>query len=106
MDFNSMSLPELEQLKKDVNHAINEYSKRRRSDAIAAATAAAKEHGFSLNDLLNGRVPTHGTDLSKTKPPKYRSREDPDMTWSGFGRRPFWINNFVEDGGDIAALEI
>lgn len=43
-----------------------------------------------------------GSAASKTKgAPKYRSSIDPTLTWTGKGRRPAWINTFIENGGDI-----
>lgn len=43
-----------------------------------------------------------GSAVSKIKGiPRYRSPIDPTLTWTGKGRRPAWINTFIENGGDI-----
>lgn len=38
--------------------------------------------------------------------PKYRSSIDPKLTWTGKGRKPAWINTFLENGGDLSTWMI
>lgn len=43
-----------------------------------------------------------GTVEKKVKgAPKYRSSIDPMLTWTGKGRKPFWIRTFEGNGGNI-----
>lgn len=36
-----------------------------------------------------------------TGTPKYRSSIDPSLTWTGKGRKPGWIQTFVDNGGNL-----
>ncbi len=101
MDLNSMDISELKKLKKDVDKAVASYEDRRLQDARQAIEAQAKEMGYSLGELLGG--------AKKIKPisaPKYRHPENPDLTWTGKGRRPKWIIEAQDRGDDIETMAI
>ena len=94
IDLNSMSLDELKALQKAVTKAVDGYEERRRREAFAAAEAAAREHGYSVAELV-GQAP------KKTRPalpPKYRHPENSELTWSGRGRQPEWMKDALENG--------
>lgn len=38
--------------------------------------------------------------------PKYRSSDDPALTWTGKGRKPGWVQKYLEGGSDIESLLI
>ena len=42
----------------------------------------------------------------KAVKPKYRNPEDPDQTWSGRGRKPEWVNAWLESGKELSELAI
>lgn len=33
--------------------------------------------------------------------PKYRSSIDSDLTWTGKGRKPGWVQTYLDNGGDL-----
>lgn len=35
--------------------------------------------------------------------PKYRSSVEPSLTWTGKGRKPAWIQTYLDSGGDLDA---
>ena len=72
---------------------------RKKKEALAAADAVAREHGFSLLELTGKRAA--GTSGPKS-PAKYANPNDPSQTWSGRGRKPFWV---VEWEGAGKSLE-
>jgi DNA-binding protein H-NS len=88
VDLSDLSLAELKKLEKDVAKAIATYEERQLAEARAEADAIAKKFGFTLNQLLDIAPPP-----KKTPPEaKYRHPENPDVTWSGRGRKPGWIS--------------
>jgi len=94
-NLNDLSLAELKLLQKDVAKAIAEFSDRRKTEAIAALEAHAKELGFSLAELTGAKK------TRKTSGPvgaKYRHPENPKVTWSGRGRQPGWFRAAIEAG--------
>ena len=95
-DLDSMSRDELLALKADVDRAIASLDDRRRAEARAAAEKAAREMGFSLDDLMATQKKS-----GKKNPAKYRNPEDPRQTWSGRGRQPAWIKDALADGKSL-----
>lgn len=102
IDLNALSLAELKQLEKNVAKAIASFEDRRKAEARAAAEAVAKEHGFALGDLVDA------TSSRKRAPsaPKYRHPENPDITWSGRGRKPAWIVEGLNAGKSLEDFAI
>lgn len=101
-DLNAMSLSELRQLQKDIDKAIRSFESRKKAEARTALEAKAKEFGFSLADLANGaggRKRTPGV-------AKYRHPENPEVTWTGRGRKPKWVADHIATGKPIEDLEI
>ncbi|MBS1303452.1 H-NS histone family protein [Loktanella sp. SALINAS62] len=94
IDLNSISLDDLKKLQKDVGKAIDGYEQKQRKEALTAAEAVAREHGFTLAELT-------GASIKKTKavsPPMYRHPENPEQTWTGRGRQPDWMKEAIENG--------
>ena len=100
-DLDAMSLDELKALKKDAEKAIESYEKRRKQEALAAAEAAAREKGFSLSELMDGKAKG-----SKALSPKYRHPDNPKLTWSGRGRQPAWVREALDAGQSLDAFFI
>lgn len=55
INLSNLSLDELKKLQKDVARAIASFEERKRKKTLAAAEAAAREAGFSLNELFGSR---------------------------------------------------
>lgn len=93
IDLDEMPLDDLKQLEKDVAKAIKSFEIRRKKEALAAAEAAARDKGFSLAELTGG-----GTKAKTPAAPKYCHPENPELTWSGRGRKPAWFNDALKSG--------
>lgn len=63
----------------------------------AKVEAIAKELGVPVRELLGGRM-NNVSKKSPGAPPKYRSKTDPSLTWSGRGRMATWLANEVKAG--------
>lgn len=102
IDLNSLSLPELKQLQKDVAKAVLGFDDRRKSEARAALEAQAKELGFTLAELTGTPVVRKRAEVQ----PKYCHPENRDITWSGRGRRPLWFVAAIEAGKSPESLSV
>ena len=103
-DFNleAMSLKELRQLQKDLAKAISTYEDRHKAEARTKLEAIAKEMGYSLADLIGGKVKaTRALAVAK-----YRHPENAAVTWSGRGWKPQWFADHVNAGKDPGLLAI
>lgn len=94
-DIQDLSRKELADLRKKVDKALTTYVKRAREEARKAAEEAAREHGYKLDDLLNGK---NGKARGAKNPPKYAHPENPEYTWSGRGRKPKWLQEAIDAG--------
>lgn len=94
-----MSLEELQVLRKEVDVAIKGFEKRKKKEALIAAQKAAKEHGFSLDEILGGKSGTKGA-------PKFANPSNPEQTWTGRGRQPQWVKDAFAAGKALDDLAI
>ena len=99
-DLEKMSRKELEELRNQVDTALASLEARRKSEARAAAEQAAREHGFSLDEILGNQKKT------KKSPAKYRNPADPRMTWTGRGRQPGWIKEALASGKPLSDFAV
>lgn len=100
-DIENMSRNELEQLRAEIEKAMASLDERRKAEARAAAENAAREYGFSLEDVLAA------SQKRKTKSaPKYRNPHDPRKTWTGRGRQPAWIKEALAEGRSLEEMAI
>lgn len=93
LDFDTMSLKEMRDLRTKLDRAINSYEDRKRRQALAAAEEAAREHGFNLAELTGVKQRRGGAVA-----PKYVNPDDATMTWTGRGRKPRWIVEQLDAG--------
>ena len=100
IDLENMSADELQKLIADAQKALKTVDARRRAEAKRAAELAAKEFGFTLDEVL-----TAGPKGSKGAP-KYANPADPSQTWTGRGRKPNWVNEALESGKTLEDLAL
>lgn len=103
-DLDALSLDELKLLQKQVARAIEGFEERRKRSAMAELEAKARDLGFSLEQLMgvSGRA---GKARSKASP-KYANPENPEMTWTGRGRKPAWFEQALASGKSAEDLAI
>lgn len=108
MDFLNKSLPELLQLQKDLEAAIEE---RRKTEAVAAREqimAIAQSVGIPLHELLaagqgKGTKSKAGKGTGSVAV-RYRHPDDANLQWTGRGRQPKWVKEWVDGGKAITDL--
>ena len=98
-----MSLEELQAYQKEVDAAIKGYEKKRKAEALAAARDAAKQHGFTLEELLGGKAATKSATKGVAK---YANPADPTQTWTGRGRQPAWVKEALAAGKPLSSMAI
>ncbi len=103
MELSNLSLAEL----KNLLQALPEEIKRREKDEKAKARkdleAFAAERGFSLEELLGS---TKGKKERTPVAAKYRHPQNAELQWTGRGRQPKWIVEFISAGGTLDQLSI
>lgn len=91
-----------EQLNQWQNAISSEMQKRltkERAEARKKIREIADAHGIDLAKMATGT--TH-----KRTEGKYRNPNDQFSTWTGIGRKPKWVTEWLAAGNELADLEI
>ncbi|WP_439504208.1 H-NS histone family protein [Methylophaga sp.] len=102
VDLSKMNLQELKDLKNRVDAAIASFEERKLKEAKEAVNARLKELGFKLEDLVDKPSKRKRMPIA----PKYAHPENPELTWSGRGRKPARIVDHLERGRSLDDLLI
>ena len=106
----------------ELNNVLPRIIAQKRAESEAETRAAleelARERGFNVHDLFGRAQPQErqkraytrrgeGTPKEKAEP-RFRHPENHELTWSGKGRRPQWLNELLESDPDkvLADYEI
>jgi DNA-binding protein H-NS len=84
----TMSSKELKQVIDQAQTLLTERQEREKAELKEKMAAMAAEAGLNLRELMNdgrGRSSSNGE-------VKYRHPRNPELTWSGRGRRPNWMS--------------
>jgi len=103
MELSNLSLAELKNLLTVIPAEIKRREKDEKAQALKDLAALAAERGFSLDELL-GTVSE-----KKERSPvavKYRHPTNADQAWTGRGRQPKWVAEFVQQGGTLEQLAV
>lgn len=101
IDLSKLSFEELQTLAKDVEAAIAERREAEKERVLQQMKELAGSIGMTVEELLGrdkGRAPRGEA--------KYRHPENPDLTWSGRGKRPAWVNEALGSGKTLEDLAV
>jgi DNA-binding protein H-NS len=105
MDLSALSVAELNKLLSDLPKEISRREKGEKARIRKELEALAAAQGYSLEELLgDGGEKTKRA--GKPVAAKYRHPEEPSLTWSGRGRQPKWVAEFLANGGKLESLAI
>lgn len=107
-ELKTMTRKDLEKLRKDVDAALEKVASRELKMAHDAASKAAADFGYSLDDLSHmPAAATRGAKGPRTvSAPKYRNPADATQTWTGKGRQPEWYKAEMAKGTNPETLAI
>ena len=105
MELEHLSLSELQVLRARVDQEIEKRRMQVRKEGLEKIKSIAAEYGLSADELksLSGNkvVGKRGSVA-----PKYRDPKDSENTWTGRGRRPKWVEAFLDSGGQLEQIAI
>lgn len=91
IDLSKLSLEELESLAKDIETEITTRRVAERERVLQQMRELAASIGATPEQLFGaGGKPT-----AKVVAVKYRHPEDPALTWTGRGKRPQWVTEYL-----------
>jgi len=118
MDIASLSLNELRRLQTKVEAEIRRRSDTAKKDLLKRMQKLAAEHGMSLNEVLGQEAAEKPAAAPKkaaaakpvkklAKPAsvvKFRHPENPAIGWTGHGRKPQWVIDWLAQGKALDEL--
>lgn len=118
MDLKSLSLGKLITLNQRIAREIEMRERVGKADVIKKLRKMAAAEGFTLEELLSLSQKPQATAPAKAKrtrkavakqkaplPIRYAHPGNPELKWSGRGRRPAWVAQWLQNGGAMSALE-
>ncbi|ELX10744.1 H-NS histone family [Janthinobacterium sp. HH01] len=104
MDLSNMSSADLRNLQEKVKHELKQRESQDLAKAREQILAIAQSVGVPLKDLVGGAGSARGKTGSVA--PRYRNPADASQLWTGRGRQPKWVKDWLESGKDIAGLKV
>ncbi|MCD4483364.1 H-NS histone family protein [Chromobacterium vaccinii] len=102
MDLSKLEFTALIALKADIESEIKRREVEEKAKAKKQILELARSAGLSLEDVLNSKAAT----VRKPVEAKYRHHEDSNLTWTGRGRKPAWVQAWIDSGKTLEALAI
>jgi len=97
--LDTMSLADLKAAAPMIDVKIAEREKAEKDAVKAELAELAKSKGFDMADLF-GDAPKAARER-KPVAPKYRNPADASQTWTGRGRKPRWVVEALDAGGNM-----
>ena len=102
MDISNMSLVELRNLQEQIKQEMKQREHQDLAKAREQILAIAQSVGIPLKDLIaSGARAKTGTVAVR-----YRNPGDAAQQWTGRGRQPKWIKEWVESGKSLDLLRV
>lgn len=104
MDLSKMSSSELRNLQEQIKRELKSREGADKQKAREQIFAIAQAVGVPLKELLGGSLPKAGKG-GKVEA-RYRNPADGSQKWTGRGRQPKWVKDWVDAGKSIDDLRI
>lgn len=102
MNLSTMTMVELRNLHDKIEQEIGSRERQDLSKAREQIMAIAQQAGIPLKQLIfDGLHPRTGKVAVR-----YRNPDNAAEQWTGRGRQPLWVKNWVESGKSIDLLRV
>ena len=111
--FSPLSLPELQQVQTLLGHEMEKRREQERDRLFEEFAALARARGIAIHEVAR-RTRSHASPAKRAPakrvrrpvPIKFRHPDQKELTWSGRGKTPTWINAWVKQGRALAELAV
>lgn len=105
IDFQTFTFQELLQLKVELEVELKKREQEEKAAARKKILEIARTFNFDLDELFTAPKVGAGAPRRVVEP-KYFNPKDPEQTWTGRGRSPVWVQDFLTTGGTLEDLLI
>jgi DNA-binding protein H-NS len=117
INYSSWTVDKLNKELEKIQRIIKTKEARDKKATLAKLVLVARKSGFELHELMDSvsagkavpgtiRVPSRKTGKRGKVAPKYKNPSNESETWTGRGRQPIWVRDFVERGGSMDQVTI
>jgi DNA-binding protein H-NS len=108
MDLSNMSLGDLRNLQEQLKQEMKKREQQEVQKARDQILAIAQSVGLPLKDLIGaaGRAGKSANAGTGSVAVRFRNPADASQQWTGRGRQPKWVKEWVEGGKSIDELRI
>ncbi len=104
IDLLKMSVTEMRDLEGKITSEIKKRQHEQMSGAREKILAIAQSVGIPLKDLMGNIAQT--LKQKGTVAVRFRHKNDPTLKWTGRGRQPKWVKEWVDGGKSIDELRV
>jgi DNA-binding protein H-NS len=105
MELTNLSSAELRKLQERVKQELKQRESQDLAKAREEILAIAKSVGVPVQELVGG-ISGGARAKTGTVAPRYRNPADASQQWTGRGRQPQWVKDWLDAGKDIAGLKL
>lgn len=102
MDITTLSTADLRDLQSRIAVELKNRSSKERADALQKISSIMKDYDLSVEDLQEGSAKSRKK--SGPAPIKYRHPDNSELTWTGRGRKPKWIEAYLAEDKSMESL--
>jgi len=103
-DLKSMPIAELLALQKAIPAELEARQREEKQNLLNEFRARARSLGMSLEEVVGAPVGRRGRGAKVAA--KYVHPQNPSLTWSGRGKRPGWVREWLNAGRSIEELAV
>ena len=105
-DLSNYSFDQLKDLQTQIKNNIASREKDAIANVQQQILTLAESVGMTVAQLMNIKGKKTGKPV-KTVEPRYRHPDSPELQWTGRGRKPHWIQAYIDTtGNDLDSLLI
>src|ERR1700752_4159540 len=102
MDLSNMSVGDLRNLQEQIKQEMKKREHQEVARAREEIMAIAQKVGVPLKDLIGNGIRAKGATVAV----RYRNPSNAGQQWTGRGRQPKWVKEWVDGGKSIDALRV
>lgn len=106
MDLSKLSFSELQALQDQIKQELSKREKEEVAKAREQILAIAKHVGIPLKELMGDQVRGKTGKTTGKVAVRYRHPSDASLQWTGRGRQPQWVKEWVASGKAMDTLSV